>query len=183
MISRPANWDTIEESTGEFKTLKPGGYVCIIKKATDVPEKNYFEVEYDVAEGPLKGIALDAYEKFGNWNYKFRVYYTNGAMGFLKHFVSCLEKTNRGYTFDWNVATLAGKGIGLLIGTRQYYGKDGTLKSATDVQDYYTAEEIRAGEFKEPKVKPPRDTPPAASANVFSAPTFEAVGNEDNLPF
>ena len=181
MITRPNNWNDIREAGGDFPRLDPGGYVIIIKKVTDFPaEKDQFlEIEYDVAEGDKKNIALDAYERFGSWSYKFRVYYRQKSLGFFKHFISAVEKTNSNFSFDFgNVNCLVNKGLGVVIGTRQYYGNDGSLKSAPDVQDYCTANDIREDQLPcSPRVREPRNAPPAAQA---AAPeTFD----DGELPF
>jgi hypothetical protein len=164
MIQMPQNWKDIPESTGDFPRLTPGGYVAIIRKVTDVPDKNYLEIEYDIAEGRCKGIAVDAYERCGNWSYKFRTYYTPKSMGFFKHFLSAVEKTNNGFQFDWNNPNcLVNRGLGIVVGTRQYYGKDGSLKEFPDVQDYCTATEVREDTLpSSPRVRPPKDAAPVA---------------------
>ena len=181
MIKMPTNWKDIKEAGGDFPRLTPGGYVCVIKKVTDFPEDKdqFIEVEYDVVEGDCKNIALDAYERFGNWSYKFRVYYRQKSLGFFKHFVSAVEKTNPNFTFNFdNINCLVNKGIGLVIGTRQYYGRDGSLKEAPDVQDYCTANDVREDALpSSPKVREPRNAPPTVPA---AAPE---EFNPDELPF
>ena len=181
MISRPNGWETMKEAGGDFPRLVPGGYVAIIKKVTDFPaEKDqYIEVEYDIAEGEFKNIALNAYERFGTWNYKFRVYYRQKSLGFFKHFISAVEKTNQNFQFDFgNINCLVNRGLGIVVGLRQYYGKDGTLKDAPDVQDYCTANDIREDQLPStPKIREPRNAPPAAQT---AAPeTFD----DGELPF
>lgn len=185
MIPKPANWDSVESASSGFKKMVPGGYVCIIKKVTDYPSQEYFEVEYDVAEGPLKGIAVEEYEKWGSWGYTFRVYYRSTSMKFLKSFVNAVEKTNHGYVFDWNVTSLVGKGVGLVIGTRQYYNASNELKEVNkDVQNYCTAEEIRNGKFPQPTVRKPKANAAPAAAPVTTVPQdFIEVPNEEGLPF
>lgn len=161
MIKMPTNWKDIKEAGGDFPRLTPGGYVAIIRKVTDFDKDQYMEIEYDIAEGNCKGIAASAYERFGSWNYKFRVYYREKSLGFFKHFISEVEKTNN-FTFDFgNVNCLVNKGIGIVVGTRQYWGKDGTLKEAPDVQDWCTAQEIRENLLPcTPRVKEPRNPAP-----------------------
>jgi len=182
MISKPNNWAELKEAGGDFPKLVPGGYVIVIKKVTDFPEDNnqFIEIEYDVAEGELKHIALDSYERFGSWNFKFRVYYRQKSLGFFKHFISSVEKTNNGFTFDFsNVNCLVNKGLGIVVGVRQYYGNDGTLKNAPDVQDYCTANEVREDKLPStPKIREPRNVPPAVTVE-----TPNDFGSEDELPF
>lgn len=180
MITKPANYDQINEN-GLSRKLPMGGYVCIIRKVTDVQDKQYLEIEYDVAEGDYKGIAVDAYEAWGRWSHNFRVYYTEKSLWRLKKFLSRVEQTNPNFTFDFdNPQCLVNKGIGLIIGYRQYYSnKDGSLKEALDVQDFCTATEVRNGTLpKEPELREPKTPPPA--------PKMEDMSNDaedSNLPF
>lgn len=178
MISKPANFDQINENSISRK-LPMGGYVAIIRKVTDVPGDQYLNIEYDIAEGDFKGVAVEAYEKWGKWNHSFRVYYTDKSMWRFKRFIIRTEQTNPNFTFDWNnPQCLVNKGIGLVIGYRQYWGNDGSLKDGLDVQDFCTATEVREGNLpKEPECRAPKTAAPA--------PKMEDVTNLDdgNLPF
>lgn len=163
MIAKPSNFDSINEN-GASRKLPMGGYVCIIRKVTDNAEKNFLEIEYDVVEPKeFKGIAVDAYEAWGRWIHTFRVYYTDKAMWRFKRFITRVEQTNTGFTFDWNnINCLVNKGIGLVIGYRQGWGNDGSLKEYLDVQDFCTATDVREGNLpKQPEVREPKSAPPA----------------------
>lgn len=177
MIKQPTNWNDIREAGGDFPKLTPGGYVAIIRKVIDNDADQYLEIEYDIAEGEKKGIAASAYERFGSWNYKFRVYYREKSLGFFKHFISEVEKTNN-FTFNWDIKSLVNKGIGIVVGTRQYYGRDGSLKEAPDVQDWCTAQDVRENLLPcTPKVRPPRNDPPQQT--VQETASFD----DGELPF
>ena len=179
MISKPTNYDSINEN-GLSRKLPMGGYVCIIRKVEDNQQDQYLNIDYDVIEGEYKGIAVDSYEAWGRWGHSFRVYYTEKSLWRLKKFISRVEQTNPNFTFDWNnVQCLVNKGIGLIIGYRQYYStKDGSLKEALDVQDFCTATEVREDNLpKSPECRAPKNPPPA--------PVMETLPDisEDNLPF
>lgn len=179
MISKPTNYDSLNEN-GATRKLPMGGYVCIIRKVTDNDEKKYLEIEYEVAEGEYKGIAVDTYEAWGRWSHSFRVYYTDKAMWRFKRFITRTEQTNPNFTFDWNnVNCLVNRGIGLVIGYRQAWGKDGSLKEYLDVQDFCTATEVRDGKLpKQPEVREVKDAPPAPKMEEDTS-SFEDSG----LPF
>ena len=178
MISKPANFDQINEN-GASRKLPMGGYVAIIRKVTDVPDKQYLEIEYDVAEGAYKGIAVDTYEAWGRWSHNFRVYYTDKSMWRFKRFITRCEQTNPNFIFSWdNPACLVNKGIGLVIGYRQYYSsKDGSLKEALDVQDFCTASDVRDDNLpRQPECRAPKEGLPQ--------PKMEEVNLDDgSLPF
>lgn len=180
MITKPQTWENINEN-GASRKLPMGGYVAIIRKVEDDTEKQFLKIDYDIAEGTYKGIAVDAYEAWGTWNHSFRIYYTEKALWRLKKFISRVEATNPNFTFDWgNVNCLVNKGIGLVIGIRQYYStKDGSLREALDVQDFCTATEVREGKLpNEPKVVAPKTPAPVVPA---AAPVEEY--NDGDLPF
>lgn len=181
MIPKPANFDSINEN-GASRKLPMGAYVAIIKDVEDVTDKQYLQINYDIAEGEYKGIALDTYEAWGRWSHSFRLYYTDKAMWRFKKFIVRCEKTNN-FSFDWsNPKCLINKGIGLVIGFRQYYSnRDGDLKEALDVQDFVTAKDVREGNIpNEPKVVAPKNAPPPI--DVTAAPAPEEF-NSDDLPF
>ncbi len=180
MISKPSNFDSINEN-GASRRLPMGAYVAIIKDVVDVPDKQYLEINYDIAEGEYKGIALEAYEAWGRWSHSFRLYYTEKAMWRFKKFIVRCEATNPNFAFDWNnPKCLVNRGIGLVIGFRQYYSsKDGSLKEALDVQDFVTANDIREGKIpNDPKVVAPKN-PPVVVAQAADPVEF----NSDDLPF
>lgn len=176
MISKPSNYDQINEN-GVSRKLPMGGYVAIIRKVEDNQKDQYLQIEYDIAEGEFKGTAVDAYEAIGKWIHNFRVYYTEKSLWRLKKFISRVEQTNPNFTFDWNnVQCLVNRGIGLVIGYRGYWGKDGSLKEGLDVQDFCTAGDVREGNLpKQPENRAPKDPPPTAAV--------EEVADTDNLPF
>lgn len=176
MISKPSNYDSINEN-GLSRKLPMGAYVCIIRKVTDTPDDQYLNIEYDVVEGEYKGIGVETYEKWGKWNHSFRAYYTDKSMWRFKRFISRVEQTNPNFTFDWNPQSLVNKGIGLVIGIRQGWGKDGSLRDYLDVQDFCTATDVRENHLpSEPKVREPNTPPPT--------PKVEEVAIDDgNLPF
>ena len=180
MISRPTNYDAINENGGSRK-LPMGAYVAIIRRVTDDTEKQFLNIEYDIAEVEYKGIGVDTYEAWGKWSHSFRVYYSEKAMWRLKKFITRVEKTNNGFQFDWaNPNCLVNKGIGLVIGYRQYYSsKDGSLKEALDVQDFVTAADVREGNIpNDPKVVEPKSPPPVAKVEDVSEQY-----DESQLPF
>jgi len=163
MVQKPANYDEIN-ADGMTRRLPMGGYVAQIKKVTDDETKQFLEIEYEIAEGEYKGIAVENYEKWGSWSYKFRVYYTDKALWRFKKFITRVEATNPGFVFDWgNPQCLVKRGIGLVIGIRHYWSKkDGSLKDALDVQDFCTATEVREGNLpSQPKEVDPKEPAPA----------------------
>jgi hypothetical protein len=154
------NYETVQANSGEFAKPTAGGYICKIVGVEDVPfdgntqKGDYLKIEYDIAEGELKGYYKDAFDKFGgNWWAKFVRSYKESALGMFKHFTSCVEQSNAGYSWDWNEKSLCGKFIGLVLGEEEYEGNDGYVKTRLYVKDVKTVEQIKNGDFKIPALK------------------------------
>ena len=73
------------QAAKEFNRMPAGGYVCIIKKVEDHPDKEYLTVEVDVAEGEYKNYALDTMERAGFWPLKFNRFYGSRSLKFFQH--------------------------------------------------------------------------------------------------
>ncbi len=50
----------------------------------------------------------------------FRQGYEGKQLPFFKGMISCIEKSNEGYEWNWDEKTLKGKKIGVLFGREQY---------------------------------------------------------------
>lgn len=141
------------QATGEYDKPVPGGYVCRITKATDVPDKEYLALEYDIAEGPLKDYFKGLHDAMGFWGGRFIRSYKVNALGFFKAFTESVEASNSGYRWNDNEATLTNKLIGLVLGEEEYTGNDGTVKTRLYVANMVPIERIRLGKYKVPSLK------------------------------
>lgn len=176
------DFENIQASSGEFSRLEPNGYICRITLADDFPfdEKtgkgDYLKIEYDIAEGEFKDYFYSQYAKFSSfWGGRFFRSYKENAQGMFKHFIECVEKSNAGYSWNWDEGTLQGKLIGLVIGEEEYENQNGEVKTRLYVKDIKTVDEIRQGEFKIPALK--KLNKPTAAA------TFTETTDDDDLPF
>lgn len=168
------NWNAIKESAKkdrDYSDPTAGGYVCIIRKAVDVPEKEYIYVEVDIAEGEFKNYASDVAERAGFWPLKFNKSYrdnktyneaglptSKNPLHWFAKFITAVEETNNGYIFKGDAETLAKKGVGIVFQEAEYIKKNGEIGIKLEPFSFTTAAKIRAGEFKTPTTrKPPRD--------------------------
>ena len=158
------NYENIQATGGDFARPVPGGYVCEIVRVEDFPlcketgKGDYLKIEFDFADGELKGYYADTYKKFNYWGGKFVRSYKEKALGMFKHFTNCVEDSNKGYTWDWNEAALAGKKIGIVLGEEEYTGNDGAIKTCLEVKAIKTVDEIQRGDFKVPPLKKLKST-------------------------
>lgn len=193
MIAKPSDWNNISTESG--RKLPMGGYVCIVHDVIDHADKQYLEIQFDICEGEYKNIGVEGYEKWGNWGFKFLLFYKSDRGSWqlapLKKFITACEQTNPGFQFDWsNPKCLVKKGFGAVIGVRKYWGTDrqtgqAVLREGIDVQDYCTASDMREGKMpSQPKVKEPKGDKPATAAGVPTYNQTPAFSDDDGeLPF
>ncbi|WP_071143031.1 hypothetical protein [Acidaminococcus timonensis] len=187
------DWNNVNESTNGGNRPPVGGYVLTIVNATEKPEKQYFQIEWDYNEGEFAG-HNQKNATMNGWRLPalFRSY-KPAALGMLKHFLIALEKSNRDWTMDrWNslpdaqqAPALNGLIFGAVIGEEEYINKDGKVKTRQYIADTLPAADIRAGKFQVPDLKKLKgndgSTPaPAAENPATTAPIETGV---EECPF
>lgn len=184
------NLDAVQEAQ-EFERLGPGGYVCGIVRAEDVPEKEYLRIEFDIAEGPFKNyfrsmrdrLALDKWPSAGT------IYrsYKQSALPFFKQFITCVQVSNAGYVFKNDEATLARKLFGVVMGEEEYEKDDGTVGVRLKASTVRSVKSICEGDFKLPPLKKLK-TAPAAYADAYrtqpaGSSDYAVIDDGEDLPF
>lgn len=147
---RNINWKEVEEAK-EFESLKPGGYVAIIKNAEDNPAKEYLRISYDIHEGNFKDYYENLYKAKGFWGGNFYRSYKESARGFFKAFLNAVKQSNVGFVFNNDETNLRNKLVGIVLSEEEYVGNDGTVKTRLYVSIVTNVENIKKGNFK---VKP-----------------------------
>lgn len=168
------NWSEVK-AAGTYERPGAGGYVCIIKKVTDDPNKELLHIEYDIAEGQFKSYAADTAERAGFWPLDFTKSYKTKALGFFKAMIEAIEKTNNGYVWTWDEKTLVNKGVGIVLREEEYETRDGKVKVRLKPYEFKTANEIRSGEFSVPERK--------LIDHVTATPTMADEEDTGELPF
>ena len=203
MIKRPNNWNEVKEFSDRPK-LPLGAYVCRVKKAA-VQSTDYGDqlcVLFDICEGEFKDFfntefAANTMED-KKWKGVLRQWLPKDdgsekdewTKSSFKGMVTSFEKSNPGYQFDWNEASLVGKLIGILFRNEEweYGGKTGW---AVRPFRAISVDSVRSGDFTLPNDKPlkhrPNDygfTSPAPNAYPESFSSFAPIDGADNdLPF
>lgn len=159
-LQKPAGWDEAQAFTGEFETLPAGAYIAEIKSAradTTRTGKECIILAFDIAEGEYKGFYQRQFDGDTRADKKWRGTYmqvTEGAsIPFYKGMVTSIEASNKGYKWDFDVSTLKGKQMGVLMGREQYVGADGTLKWAVKCMAIRTTKAVKDGTAKAPEDK------------------------------
>lgn len=178
------NWDTVQD---EIRRPVPGGYAAKITKVTDVEDKEYLLIEWEFAEGELKGVNQETYEAFGFWPMAFVCSYKQKALRFFKGFKTAVECSNRNYVFNNDPQSLVGKFVGVVLGEEEYLAKDGTVKTRLYVAEKRSGKAIRDGDFQIPALKKlahAATSTPNYGSNSAPASNFTMVEDDDaELPF
>lgn len=163
----------------EGKRLQPGGYICRIVSAEDVPDKEYLKISYDIALGDYKDYWKETFDRFGTWNGNFYKSYKEKALPFFKGFMTAVEESNSGYIFNDDERTLTGKLVGLVIGEEEYRKQDGKIGKRFYVDAVRSVEAIKKGEFEVPELK----TLTLSPTDVPESFVIDHTTDDDDLPF
>ena len=176
------NYETVQASSGEIARPQAGGYICKIVNVVDVPmnhttgKGDYLKIEYDIAEGDFRGYYKALVDRFGGtWNASLIRSYKESALGMFKHFMNCVEKSNKNYEWDWNETGLIGKTVGFVLGEEEYENSMGQVKTRLAVKQVKTVDEIRNGDFTVPALKK------LTATNAVTSPVQPVT--EEDLPF
>ena len=208
-MRRINDWENIKES-GTFERLAPGGYIVKILNVKDFPEKEYLKISFDIAEGDKKGFFKKSFDndtrdqkKWPNGGSFIRSYKQTAASMF-KGFVSAVEASNKGHTFDFDEQTLVGKVVGLVLGDEEFLNQKGQVRTHTYVNAVRSVEAIKNGDYKVPELKkldaskvttaatttssapfvdPFADAPAPAPAKTEETKTVDEFFTDDGLPF
>lgn len=170
------DWNNVSEVTDR---LTPGGYVCGIVRAEDVPDKEYLRIEFDIAEGPYKNYFRElrdrlALDKWPGGGVLVRSYKPK-AQPFFKAFLTSVQCSNPGYAFNNDESTLTRKLVGLVLGEEEYE-YNGEIKTRLRVQSVRSVKAIRDGDFTVPEKK-------CLAPSAAPAPVYEPIDDDGDLPF
>lgn len=203
MIRKPNNWNDVQEFSDRPK-LPLGAYVCKVRKAV-VQSNDYGEqlcVLFDIFEGEFKGFFDDDFKANTRadkkWKGVLRLWLPKHdgsekdewTKSTLKGMVTAFEKSNPGYQWNWDEASLTGKMVGILFRNEEWkYEK----KIGWAVRPFraISVDSVRSGDFTLPKDKPLKNKSAASgyndSFNALSArmdQKFAELEDDDvELPF
>lgn len=202
MMKKPNNWNEVQEFTNRPK-LPLDAYVCKVKKAA-IQNNGYGDqlcILFDIAEGEFAGFFGEEYKANQNqdkkWKGVLRVWLPKDdgsdkdewTKRTLKGVVTSFEKSNPGYQFDWNEASLVGKMIGILFRNEEWEWED---KTGWAVRPFraITVDRVRDEDFEIPKDKPLQKKAADSFADPFAGVSSmgiqgfaEMEDDDDGLPF
>ena len=156
MLVKPSNYDEIQVNQ-EFERLELGGHKGIIKNveeytstisgntslkvevdtATDDKQPNYFQKQYD------ENTNMDKKWSTGGTKY-VSLKQDENCIKMLKAFITSVENSNNGFSYDWNkeVDQLKGKKVGLIFGLEEYQNDKGETKTATKITQFRSIDKV-----------------------------------------
>lgn len=157
MLKKPGNYENVEVNEFDFVPLELGGHKGIIKKAYEYTSEfsgnTSLKVEVDTANDDKQpGYYQQQYDNDTRTDKKW----SNGAIKYvslkedencvrmLKSFITAVENSNPGFTFDWNkeVDQLNGKKVGLVFGLEEYIDNEGKTKTATKLNQFRSVDKV-----------------------------------------
>lgn len=179
-MKQASNWNEIEKSeVVEFNNLGAGIYHAQIKTVEDVTDKEYLKITFDFVDGDFKGEGARLEKEFGKWSNTFTIYksYKENATKFFKAFITAIEKTNKGYIWNWDEKTLVGKYFVAVMGEEEYQAESGEIKVSVKCVEQRSFEAEKNGDIKVPELKKlkvvEQKTPEPVVADI----------SDDDLPF
>lgn len=193
MIRKPENWNEVKEFT-ERPKLPLDAYVCKVKKAV-VRSTDYGDqlcIAFDIAEGDYKDYFHDEFENNSNedkkWKGTLRIWLPKNdgnpkdetTKSIFKGVITSFEKSNPGFTFNWDENSLAGKWVGVLFRLEEW-AFNGRTGWAVKPFKAISVDSVRSGNFSLPKEKPLSGNNAVLPVADYSI-EFTQVDSED-LPF
>lgn len=151
------------------RQLKAGGYVLNIMNVKQTTSQKagskMLEISFDIFEGEFANFYAEKYRKntspsrkWGGTYYMVlpdKVNQTQAAyerrLKSFKRFITSIEESNDGYTWNWREESLKGKKVGGIFGREQFQGNDNALHFSTKLFWFASVETIRKGDFSVPE--------------------------------
>ena len=183
----------IKKSVSASEPLPAGGYVAKILNAK-VEEYSWGEVlvvSFDISEGEYKDFFSKQYKENTRedkkWKGNFRLtvpqeinQYFDSQKRTFGNAIWSIDESNPGYHWDWNESALKGKMVGVLFRNFEWAMDDGRSGWSTECCTFVSVEDVRTGNFKQPKDKPLKRKE-SYSSNQFSE--MVEIDSTEDLPF
>lgn len=153
-MERINNWNEIDaKGMDDFRGLPIGAYECVIKDArinhNEQSGKDTFKVSIDIASGEYKDYFQKMYENDTRidkrWNNNAVRYlaYEGDNVAYFKGFITVVENSNVGYTWDWDETKLKGKKVCGVFQYEEYEKQDGTKGVKVRLSKFRSLEKMK----------------------------------------
>lgn len=154
MMKPIKDFDKVEaKGMDDFRGLPIGAYECVIKDArlnhNEETGKNTLKISIDIASGEYKDYFLKAYETDTRidrkWNNNAVRYlaYEGDNVSYFKGFITTIENSNVGYTWDWDETKLKGKKVCGVFQYEEYEKQDGTRGIKVRLSKFRSLEKMK----------------------------------------
>lgn len=183
----------IKKSVSASEPLPAGGYVAKILNAK-VEEYSWGEklvISFDIAEGEYKDFFRKQYNENTRedkkWKGNFRLtvpqennQYFDSQKRTFGNAIWAVEESNPSFRWAWDENALKGKMVGVLFRNFEWEMDDGRSGWSTECCTFVSVDDVRTGNFKQPKDKPLKNN----AVNNTPADEFVPVDDSsDDLPF
>lgn len=164
MLKKPEGWDKIEGiEFGDYESLELGGHEVIIKNAYEYTGRTgntSLKIEVDIAGNDKQaGFFQRQYDNNTNANKTWpagackyiSLKEEENCLKMFKGFTTSVEKSNPGYSWDFDEKSLVGKKLCGVFGLEQYERQDGTTGFATRLTQFRSLDKLN--EVKIPKIR------------------------------
>lgn len=153
-MERINNWNEIDaKGMDDFRGLPIGAYECVIKDArinhNEQNGKDTFKVSVDIASGEYKDYFQKMYEndtridkRWNNNAVRYLAYEGDNA-AYFKGFITVVENSNVGYTWDWDETKLKGKKVCGVFQYEEYEKQDGTKGVKVRLSKFRSLEKMK----------------------------------------
>lgn len=153
-MERINNWNDVEaKGMDDFRGLPIGAYECVIKDArinhNEQSGKDTFKVSVDIASGEYKDYFQKMYEADTRidrkWNNNAVRYlaFSGDNVAYFKGFITTVENSNVGYTWDWDETKLKGKKVCGVFQYEEYEKQDGTKGVKVRLSKFRSLEKMK----------------------------------------
>ena len=187
-------YDTAAPTYGTYKRLPLANYVCTIVDVEEITSKagnRCLKLAFDVAEGEYAGFYMEQFKEAQKANgddamWPFAgIYYVNMSnVNRFRGFTYCIEKSNKGFKWNWNEKALRGTKFAGLFAEETTTNNEGKTYTDVRLSHIYPLDEFN--NMPEAYVKKQRADTPFAGGGYFGANEFAnpvpPIRDED-IPF
>lgn len=196
-MNKPKGWDETYKNATEnpVRSIPAGGYICRILNATSAISTNGNEMlvlSLDIAEGEHKDIfrrqyaAKKATYPEAKWGCVYRQLTIDSKTGETNNrfatLIKVVEKSNPGYSWNFDENTLKGKQLGMLFGEEEFVANDGSIKCSVKPMIPRSVQAIHDGDYAIPERKCVNTAPQSISPVNNNSQGMQEV-TDDELPF
>ena len=181
-----SNWENIQDN--DYKQPLLSGYVVGILNVENDEDKECMKITYDIAEGDFRGYYTERFKKFNRPLPAFYRSYKESALSFFKGFITSVEKSNKGYVWNWDESTLKNKKLGVILQEEDYVPSTGRyageIRTRLIVGKVVDIDTIYSKNYKIPSkkiVQSVKDLQSNQSVDLSKVNTFSIT--DDDMPF